>query len=57
MAGLGVLCRSTTNAMYELFCVILVLLGLDLVLVVLVGRAVVVDGLLALSVIVLEMVG
>ena len=34
---------NATNASYELFCVILVILGLDLVLVVLVGRAAAVD--------------
>ena len=54
---LGVLHWSATHASYELFCVILILLGLDSVLVVLVGRAVVVDDLLASLVIVLEMVG
>ena len=57
MVGLGVLHWSATNALYELFCVILVLLGLDLVLVVLVGRAAVVGDRSASSVIVLEMVG
>ena len=57
MVGLGELHWSTTHALYKLFCVILVLLGLDLVLVVLVGRAAVVNGLLASSVIVLKMVG
>ena len=51
---------NVTNALYELFCVILVLLGLDLVLVVLTGcwfGAAVVDNCLASLVIVLEMVG
>ena len=64
MVGLGVLHWGATNALYELFCVILVPMGLDLVLIVLVGRAAVVDNGLAvvdncsaLLAIVLEMVG
>ena len=57
MVVLGVLHWSTSNALYELFCVILVLLGLDLVLIVLVRRAAVVDNRSASSVIGLEMIG